>query len=311
MKHYTITSLFSGCGGLDLGFEGDFYFLHNYYPKLFFDVVLANDIYKEACKSYAKFFNRDIIHDSIESLLNRAEYVFRHSDIVMGGFPCQDFSICGKQQGFSNPRGMLYRKMCNVINIVKPKLFLAENVKGLLSIDKGNAFKTMLTEFSSIGYHVVYALLNSINFGVPQKRERIFIIGTKKDLLPPFDFNHIPQSNTKLTVYDAIVNLAEIEEMMRLNHKWPNQKKTKGQGNSITNKNTASPTIRSSTTINFHWSQPRRLSAREAARLQSFPDDFIFYSSMSSAFRQIGNAVPPVMAWHIARGIQNFLDNHI
>lgn len=308
MKNYKITSLFSGCGGLDLGFKGGFTYLNQWFERLKFDTIYANDIDKNACITFEKNFGKKIICDDINNINISS---LQKSDIIIGGFPCQDFSHSGKRQGFNTERGNLYKSMSNVIINLKPKLFLAENVKGLLTIDDGNAIKTIVKDFETLGYNVSYKLLKVRDFGVPQKRERVILIGTKKNILPNFNFDII-QEDKSCFVHEAIKDLENYKEGEIANHIWSKAKKNKGQGNSIINKNDFAPTMRAEHhgNIEFHYNGERRLSARDAGRIQSFPDDFIFYPSTSSAYRQIGNAVPPVFAWHIAKSIQNFLEEN-
>ncbi len=309
MKNYNITSLFSGCGGLDLGFNGGFKFLQKNYARLKFETVYANDIDKNACITFQKNFHKNIVYSDINAIdIAKLQY----TDIVLGGFPCQDFSHAGKRLGFDSERGNLYKSMCNVINYIKPKLFLAENVKGLLTIDDGKAIQTIIKDFENLGYNIAYKLLKVSDFEVSQKRERVIIIGTKKDILPQFNFDTI-QTNKACSVYDIIQDLENYEEGFISNHKWSKAKMNKGQGNSTIDKNDFAPTMRAEHhgNIEFHYNGKRRLSAREAARIQSFPDDFIFYPSTSSAYKQIGNAVPPVFAWYVANGIQKFLDDNL
>ena len=309
MNNYSITSLFSGCGGLDLGFRGGFQFLRKDYARLNFDTILANDIDKNACLTFQQNLHNNIICEDV-SKLDMA--IFQPSDIVIGGFPCQDFSHAGKRLGLGSSRGSLYKMMCNIIQYIRPKLFLAENVKGLLTIDKGSAIEIIIKDFARLGYNVCYNLLKVSDFEVPQKRERVIIIGTQKNTLPEFNFNAIKR-NKACNVYNAIKDMECYEEGYVENHKWSRAKKNKGQGNSVIDKNDFAPTMRAEHhgNIEFHYNGERRLSAREAARIQSFPDDFIFYPSTSSAYKQIGNAVPPVFAWHIASAIQKFLDDNL
>jgi DNA (cytosine-5)-methyltransferase 1 len=309
MHQYKVTSLFSGCGGLDLGFHGGFHFLRQYFEKLKFYTIYANDIDKSACVTYEKNFTKPIICGDINDIDITS---LEPSDVVLGGFPCQDFSSAGKRRGFASKRGNLYKSMSQVISHMRPKLFLAENVKGLLTIDGGTAISTIIADFEQLGYHISYQLLKVSEFGVPQKRERVIIIGTRKDILPRFDFVQL-EKNRASSVWQAIQDLEEHEEGGIENHYWSKAKRNKGQGNTIIDKDDFAPTMRAEHhgNIEFHYSGKRRLSAREAARIQSFPDDFIFYPSTSSAYRQIGNAVPPVFAWHIAKSIQDFLDRHI
>ncbi len=309
MKEYGIVSLFSGSGGLDLGFQGGFNFLNQNFAELKFDTIYANDIDKNACSTFQRNFNKNIVCADINTI---DISILPKSEVVIGGFPCQDFSHAGKRLGLDGKRGNLYKSMCNVIKYIKPKLFLAENVKGLLTIDNGNAIKTIIKDFEDLGYNVSYKLLKVSDFGVAQKRERVIIIGTKKEVLPEFDFNLI-KKETAPSVYEIIKDLENLNEGDIENHKWSKAKMNKGQGNSIIDKNDFAPTMRAEHhgNIEFHYNGTRRLSAREAARIQSFPDNFIFYPSTSSAYKQIGNAVPPVFAWHIAKAIQDFLDSRL
>ncbi|CAC9963255.1 DNA-cytosine methyltransferase (EC 2.1.1.37) [uncultured Gammaproteobacteria bacterium] len=159
-----------------------------------------------------------------------------------------------------------------------------------------------------------YKLLLTANFGVPQKRERVIIIGTRKDLLPKFDFSLLSNQNTEwMSAQQAIGDLECENEGNIDNHFWSKAKKNKGQGNNATVKDRPAPTMRAEHhgNIEFHWNEKRRLSAREAARIQSFPDDLFFYPSTSSAYKQIGNAVPPVFAWNLAKAIETFVDRNI
>lgn len=318
MKKYSIISLFSGCGGLDLGFTGGFTSLGNNYKKNNFEIAWANEIDVNACRTYYANFNHEIVCDDITKIdFDKQEIALHHKslpknvDIILGGFPCQDFSHAGKRKGFDAERGNLYLSMANLIKKTQPKLFVAENVKGLLTMDSGNAIKQIVKDFAELGYHVEYKLFLTADFGVPQKRERVVIIGTRKDILPEFEFP-IPLLNKKtwVSLGQALGDLEEVEEGKFANHFWSKAKKNNGQGNNLVSQSEPGPTMRAEHhgNIEFHWNGKRRLSAREAARIQSFPDDFIFYPSTSAAYKQIGNAVPPVFAWHIAKSIEKFLN---
>ena len=233
-----------------------------------------------------------------------------NADIVLGGFPCQDFSHAGRRRGLKSERGALYRSMVKVVQLTSPLVFVAENVQGLLTIDSGEAIKTIINNFEDLGYHVGYKLLAAADYGVPQSRKRVFIVGTKKNKLPPFKYPKPSNKNKWITLREAIGDLEPLGEGELPNHFWSKAKKNKGQGNNILDADKPGPTMRTEHhgNIEFHWNGKRRLSAREAARIQSFPDDFIFYPSTSQAYKQIGNAVPPVLAWHLATSIEEFLD---
>jgi DNA (cytosine-5)-methyltransferase 1 len=313
---YGVLSLFSGCGGLDLGFQGGFRYLDKTYKKNNFEIVWSNDIDKNACLTYQNYFKHPIICGDIREIIfgdNRPMLespLPLRADIVLGGFPCQDFSHAGKRRGFESRRGTLYQAMSKVVHKTKPLMFLAENVKGLMTMNQGKAIDQIVSDFAALGYHVSYRLLLTADFGVPQKRERVVIIGSRKDVLPKYDFDLLTSSDQEcLTLGMAIGDLESRNEGDVENHYWSKAKKNKGQGNNAVAMDRPGPTMRAEHhgNIEFHWNNKRRLSAREAARIQSFPDDMIFLPSTSSAYKQIGNAVPPVFAWHLAKSIETFL----
>ena len=321
-KKYTALSLFAGCGGLDLGFKGGFKFLDKFFSKNNFKFIWANEIDKDFARTYREYFKHDIVVDDIRNiLLGGSTFQFNplpeSVDIVLGGFPCQDFSHAGKRRGFNNAngRGVLYKSMMEVAKRTNPLVFVAENVRGLLTMNKGEAVKIIMNDFENLGYHVSMKLYLAAEHGVPQMRERVIIVGTRKDSLPKFthDIQTLKKENW-LTLREAIGDMENIPEGAMTNHFWSKAKCFPGtQGNSAVSSNKPGPTMRAEHhgNIEFHWNGKRRLSAREAARIQSFPDDFIFYPSTSSAYKQIGNAVPPVMAWHIAKAIEDFLNKHL
>lgn len=330
MSDYKVVSLFSGCGGLDLGIEGGFSYLGKYYDKNPFKIIWANDINEKATKTQRlNFKDLDVVcgditkvlngtHDNQLSFLEDIPRLPQHADVVIGGFPCQDFSLAGKREGFSVERGKLYQSMAKVIEILKPKVFLAENVKGLISWKNGLAIKTIIEDFSKLGYKVGFKLFNAADYGVPQTRERVIIIGVRNDISKDIEWPKATHSATDknllpwVTIQDAIHDLEDEEKHKSLpNYGYSKAKYCPGkQGNTITKANKPAPTMRAEHhgNIEFHYSLPRRLSAREAARIQSFPDDFVFVQSTTDAYRQIGNAVAPVFAWHMAQTLKNILD---
>jgi DNA (cytosine-5)-methyltransferase 1 len=320
-KKYSVISLFAGCGGLDLGFVGGFSFLGKDYEKRNFDISWANDIDEAACQTFREYFKHDIICGDISKILNTkgVSKLFdrpmpQTADIVLGGFPCQDFSHAGKRKGFDSKRGMLYQSMAEVIKRTKPLLFVAENVRGLLTMNKGEAIKKIIKDFSMLGYNVVYKLLTAADYGVPQIRQRVIIVGTRKDKLPIFEHpKPILEEKNWITLKEAIGDLEIIKEGEFPNHFWSKAKKNNGQGNSVVSAEKPGPTMRTEHhgNIEWHWNGKRRLSAREAARIQSFPDNFIFLPSTSAAYKQIGNAVPPVLAWHVAKSIEDFFNKNL
>jgi DNA (cytosine-5)-methyltransferase 1 len=318
-KKYRVASLFCGCGGLDLGFSGGFKFLENNYQKHQYEVVWSNDIDKNACLTYEKNFGKAPLCEDIDQVLSNPIYeslLPTNIDVVLGGFPCQDFSHAGKRNGLSVKRGQLYKSMVRFVDLVKPKIFVAENVKGILNIQNGEVPEIIKNDFESIGYEVSYKLYHAADFGVPQSRERVIFVGINKPLFKN-SFTHIDKilnQSEWIPLEKTLQDLENLNEGEFPNHYWSKAKLFKGtQGNSIVSLDKIGPTMRAEHhgNIEFHWNNKRRLSAREAARIQSFPDDFIFHPSTSSAYKQIGNAVPPVFGWHIANSINAFLDKEL
>ncbi len=328
MSNYKVVSLFSGCGGLDLGIVGNFNFLNNHYSKNSFDIIWANDINIRACQTIIKNFDHaNVVCGDIVQILDSShcerslfdtELTIPPADVVLGGFPCQDFSVAGKRRGLSVERGQLYRSMVKVVALTKPKVFLAENVKGILTWENGSAMNTIIEDFSNLGYNVKYKLFNTADYGVPQTRERVIFVGIRKDLKSDFEWPKATHSSTDIslkpwvTIKDAIEDLEDDNKRLSLpNSDYSKAKFCKGkQGNTITKADKPAPTMRAEHhgNIEYHYRLPRRLSAREAARIQSFPDDFVFVKSTSDAYRQIGNAVAPVFAWHMAQMLIDILD---
>jgi DNA (cytosine-5)-methyltransferase 1 len=319
VKRWKVLSMFAGAGGLDLGFRGDFTFLGRRYPRTAFDIVKAYDINPRAVETYNA--NLEPVCE-VKDVTQISPAELPAVDIVLGGFPCQDFSVAGKRQGISVHRGNLYKAMVLAVEAVRPKVFVAENVKGLLTANGGLAKEVITGDFANAGpgYKIHMALLNAADFGVPQRRERVFIVGVRNDIDGDFSFprpTHAPPSIADgvallpwVTAKDALADLEDEERLRSLpNWEWSRARKNKGQGNRPIRPKELAPTIRAEHhgNIEFHYSLPRRLSVREAARLQSFPDDFVFHAPMSEAYKLVGNAVPPVLAWHLAMALQDFL----
>ena len=333
-----VVSLFSGCGGMDLGFVGGFNYLGEIYDFNPFNIVFANDIFKQAGDVYEDNFNHSVCRTSI-SELDLTDLPKKDVDIVLGGFPCQTFSYAGNRGGLSDARGQLYLEMIRVINHYKPKMFVAENVDGIRNSKKNtngdnvdaSALDTILKDFEKAGYNVKYHVLTAADFGVPQMRRRVIIMGLRKDLgniddiyYPEqlFDENGSITGRKWRTSADGIDDIWDkVNDPTIPNHTSRDISKAKFypgkkmQGNNKIPEDKPSPTIRAEHhgNIEAHYRTTlvdkedmagwRRLSVRECARLQSFPDSYIFTASASSSYKMIGNAVPPVMAWHIAKAV--------
>lgn len=329
MKELKVISLFSGCGGMDLGFEGNFDYLGKYYAKNHFDVIFSNDIIQKACDTYEYNFHKQPVCADIKNL----DYSkLPAADIVIGGFPCQDFSLAGKRKGLSADRGKLYLEMKKIIEYVRPMAFVAENVDGIrMSKDREDtsALDIIVDDFHSSGYHVVYQVLNAANYGVPQNRKRVIIVGIREDINAEMAYpkaTHGIADSPFVTAREAIDDIWDKIDKGIPNHSTRDYSKAKfypgkkTQGNVRIAADKPSPTIRSEHhgNIEGHYRTMkedemdmtgwRRLSVRECARLQSFPDSFVFPCSASDAYKEIGNAVPPVLGWVIANALYQSLE---
>lgn len=309
-RRYSVVSLFSGCGGLDLGFRGGFDYVGIPHDRLAFDILAAYDHDPKCVLTY----NQNIVDHAQE--LDLGTYDPRDvpsAEVVIGGFPCQDFATCGPRRGLQSERGRLYQALINYANVHRPLCIVGENVPGLANIAKGMALETIKREIDEAGYNVEVWNLYAPDFGVPQNRTRLFIVGIRKDL-KGFPLRPLPthQDNYR-SIKWAIDDLASISD-----ERIPNQsqyflaskaKKGNGQGDETSKANEPSYTIRANakSRVQFHYSLGRRLTVRECARLQTFPDDFIFPFSATTNVMQIGNAVPPMLGHIVARSIQEWL----
>lgn len=305
-KHFNIVSLFSGCGGMDLGFKGGFVSHGNSYKRLPFKVNWACELNEAACRSYRQNVSKHIRQGDIWELMDTLP---QQADVVIGGFPCQDISVNGKGAGIAGKRSGLYRAMVEAVEKTKPKIFVAENVKGLLMRHHAAALKKVLADFRAIGYDVTYQLYHAADFGVPQTRERVIIVGTLPGVKPFEPPKPILDANSYVTAKEAIHDLIDLPEDQSFNHIWSRANRSPDQGDRRLVANRAGYTIRAEChgNIQWHYELPRRISMREAARIQSFPDNFIFDSKLRETERQVGNAVPPVLAWHIAKAVATSL----
>lgn len=306
MANYSVVSLFAGCGGMDLGFVGGFNFLKKNYAKNNFSIIWANELSPAACTTYRANFDHDIINDDIWNAIGSLP---KSADVVIGGFPCQDISINGKRAGVAGARSGLYKAMVETVDRVKPKLFVAENVKGLLMAYNQDSLQQVIKDFLEIGYSISYKLYNSADVGVPQRRERVFLIGTPVNA-PTFEFDQI-ESASWITAEEAIADLEFMDRDPKINHIWSEAKKSPDQGSRRLKSNMPATTIRAEChgNIQFHYKLDRRISMREAARFQSFPDNFTFACNLRETERQVGNAVPPILGWHIAQQVSRYLNS--
>ncbi len=316
MARLKVASLFCGCGGMDLGILGGFDFLGTTYPRSAFDVVYAVDNDPYCTKIYNANFEHKCQIMDVRDIDPRKLPDF---DVLVGGFPCQSFSISAQNPprlGYKDERGMLFFEMVKILKVKRPRAFIAENVKGLLSANKKKAFPMIIKEFSEAGYHVQYYLVNASKFGVPQKRERVIIIGFRDESDQKlFNFNHyIPVAAVLRDVVDDAENHNEnlfFSEKAVAGMLAVREKMNKGRAQDLdapcntVSAHLAKVSLNSTDPVLMIDGRYRRFSCREAARIQSFPDNFLLdIVSHVRQYKAIGNAVPPVMMWHIANSLQ-------
>lgn len=307
---YKMIDLFAGIGGTRLGF----YLTHQV------QIVFSSEIDKFACKTYRANFG-----DNPEGDITKipAKDIPNH-DILVGGFPCQAFSQAGKKKGFDDVRGTLFFEIARILQEKRPKAFLLENVKNLKSHDKGNTYKVIKKTLEDLDYDVQSIVLKAKDFGVPQNRERIYIVGfDKKQVVNYKDFKFPEPLNKKTKVGDILEKTINdkytISDTLWEGHqrrKKENKIKGKGFGYSLFNEdsvytNTISARYYkdgSEILIEQKGKNPRKLTPREAARLQGFPEEYIIPVSDTQAYKQFGNSVAVPVIHAIATQIIKVLD---
>jgi DNA (cytosine-5)-methyltransferase 1 len=310
MASIEVVSFFCGCGGLDLGFQGGFEFLGKHYKKNRFQIKAAYDADSSAIRAYRENVGA---HASVVDLAEVDMSSLPHADVLLGGFPCQEFSQCGPRGGTRSARGGLYRRMVEYASVHQPKVVVGENVAGLLYRDGGLALQTIQDDFARVGYTSHVWEVRAQYHGVPQARHRLFLIFVRNDISSVSIKAPVP-SERAATARDAIADL-----LLPRNRKVPNQSqyfkaaraaRGHGQGDERTPLDGPAYTIRanSRSRVQFHYSRPRRLTVRECARLQSFPDNFIFPFAATANMKLIGNAVPPVLAHAVAQSVEQFVE---
>lgn len=327
-KPYTFIELCAGCGGLSSGFI-----------KAGFNPLLLNDNNKLCCDTLKAnhktipVFQGDM-NDVIKTMKNLD---IKNIDVLMAGVPCQSFSLAGKCEGLKDKRGNLLLEFIDLISIIKPKVFLIENVKGLLLHDKGKTIEYVLNKLKKINYNVYYQILNANDYEVPQKRERLFIVGVHKNINKTYKFP--PKYKYKPILKDVLLNVPKCEGMIYNNYKKNIMKKIPAGGCWINlsvklqkeylgnsyysgggkrgiarrlDMNEPSLTLLTSPsqkqTERCHPIETRPLNIIEYARIQTFPDTYIFKGGLMSKYKQIGNAVPVNLAFHMAQSIRNVLN---
>lgn len=327
-----LVSFFAGCGGLDLGFE-----------QMGFRVVWANELEPHCRATYIR--NHPNTEFVLEDICKINSDTIPNCDGFIGGPPCQSWSVGGKQKGLDDKRGKLFLKYIELISVKKPKFFVIENVKGMLDDKFKDVFNDFLNRLNDAGYNVQWKLLDAVNYRIPQNRERVFIVGFRKDLNVNFTFPN-PTCIESITLENAIGDITveprlcssakmkyfdgEIEKnCLYRNHDvlmsefgpfyLKGNRRRGWRQPSFTINATAdfAPLHPSSPKMMYYgyenWgfqkdklSKYRRMSVRECARIQTFPDNFIFeYENVKDGYKMIGNAVPPRLGKEIAKSILN------
>ncbi len=331
----TVVSMFSGCGGMDLGFV-----------QAGYDVVWANDFDADACMTYKRNIG-DIIHGDVTTL---DVPDVQNLDVLTAGFPCQPFSNAGSRKGINDPRGQLYKQTFKFIEKLSPKVVVFENVRGLLStkVENGKLIDEIVdTLTNSLGYHVMYRLVNFSHFGVPQNRIRVILIAIKDLEYLPYIFPEV-EMNKDLTLAKTLAGITDElpnqNELMKLNPQALHYGSMIPAGGSWKNipyellperwkkirddmpryhypnffrrydlheiQGTITAAFKPENAGVWHPVEDRIYSVREIARFQTFPDDFVFEGrNIKSKYQQIGNAVPPLIGRKIAEQIKNYIHN--
>lgn len=321
-QKYELISLFSGSGGLDLGFI----------KTGRIDVKLANDNNKYAVESYLNNIGNHVLCKDIKDLKNIPKV-----DILIGGPPCQGFSTANPNRSFDDPRNWLFKEYARILLESSPEIFVLENVSGMVTFENGKVLELILKELDNCGYHVQHKILDAKYYETPQSRRRMIVVGTKKERNKRYNYpepvNYPPLFGDFITVGDVLVknpilkNYAnhEIAKLSPLNQE---RIKYIPQGGAMADcpyhlhNNSdlkramrrldlakVSPTIvHNNSDHYYHPVEDRRVTIREMARIQGYPDNYIFYGPKSEQSRQVANSVPIPFAYHIAKSVINYLD---
>lgn len=307
MREFTAVSLFCGAGGLDMGFD-----------RAGFKTIWANDFDADACKTHRNWSKAEVVCGDISKIDMSKIPV---SDVILGGFPCQGFSLSGPRK-IDDSRNVLYKHYVKIVRQNQPLVFVGENVKGLLTMGNGQIIDAIIEDFSSCGYDVFYKLVNARNYGVPQDRERVIIVGFRKDL--HIDVFSLPETNgEKSTLADALAGLPPVQENEVCNAPYSSRYMSRNRKRGWNEVAYTVPAMAKQVTLypgspdmvkidKNMWrfgnnGETRRLSWREVAVIQTFPQDLVFHGDLTSIYKQIGNAVPVKLAEFVAQYIRQYI----
>lgn len=302
---------------------GGFDFLGKSYSRTNYDIVYAVDNDRWAVETYNSNFE---VKATCADVLDVDFSIIPDVDLMIGGFPCQSFSTLNPSKDTNDARANLYKQIVRFLQQKNPKYFICENVKGLITLQNGEIIKKITKEFSDVGYKVQYKLIKAVEFGIPQKRERVIIVGVRKDIDCVFHYPKPVCTEFEAVPLRAVIDKLNIEEKKY----YFSERAVQGVKNAKNNmkrglwQDLNFPCL----TITSHLAKTsmnsrdpillvdekreiyRRFTPREAARIQSFPDSFILNKSETKSYKQIGNAIPPVMMWHIAQSLQAAINNN-
>lgn len=308
MREFTAVSLFCGAGGLDMGFD-----------RTGYKTIWANDFDNDACKTHRNWSKANVVCGDISKVDYSAIPV---SDVMLGGFPCQGFSLSGPRK-IDDSRNVLYKHYVKLVRQNKPKAFIGENVKGLLTMGNGQIINAIIADFAECGYDVYFKLVNAKNFGVPQDRERVIIVGFRKDLqVKGFE---LPDTNGEaMTLREAIGDMAEAKPSEVCDAAFSSRYMSRNRKRDWDDVAYTVPAMAKQVTLwpgspdmvkvdKDLWDfgkngKTRRLSWREVAAIQTFPKDMEFFGDLTSIYKQIGNAVPVKLAEYVASYIRPYLE---
>ncbi len=306
-----IVSLFCGAGGLDIGFH-----------MAGFETVWANDFNRDACETFKKWCqNATVVCGDIGKI--DASEVPDDIDVMLGGFPCQGFSLSGPRK-LDDKRNTLYRNYVRIVKAKMPKAFIGENVKGLLTMGGGQIIDAIIDDFSSCGYDVQYRLLNARNHGVPEDRQRVIIVGFRKDLGID-DFSYPAEQEHVVTLREALKDVPSPDETDVSHDAYSSRYMSRNRKRDWDDVSFTIPAMAKQVPLypgspdmikidSDHWrfgdGDTRRLSWQEAAAIQTFPADMEFCGNLTSVYKQIGNAVPCNLAYAVAKEVKKTLESH-